>query len=211
LAEWAARFGLGSGAADWPEAARGHVPAADELDASAALQAAAIGQGTLTATPLEIVRLFAAIANGGTLVEPRLVRDAPAAGSFDDADATPAAVHRIDGLSSETLALVRSGLERVVADPAGTAYQSARIEGLPIAGKTGTAETGDAAGDHAWFAGYAPADAPRYAFVVALEHGGSGGEAAATLARHVVERMRQLGCFGPVETAENRRPGTGKG
>jgi cell division protein FtsI/penicillin-binding protein 2 len=70
---------------------------------------------------------------------------------------------------------------------------------MAIAGKTGTAETGGQQEDHAWFAGYAPADAPRYAFVVALEHAGSGAQVAGSLAKLLVERMQQLGYFGPPE------------
>jgi penicillin-binding protein 2 len=88
---------------------------------------------------------------------------------------------RISGLDAAALAAVRDGLRRVVDDPSGTAYDTVRTAGLPIAGKTGTAETGGNQADHAWFAGYAPADAPRWAFVVVLEHGGSGGASAGTL------------------------------
>ncbi|HVW03159.1 MAG TPA: penicillin-binding transpeptidase domain-containing protein, partial [Planctomycetaceae bacterium] len=57
-----------------------------------------------------------------------------------------------------------------------------------IAGKTGTAEVGGKP-DHAWFAGYVPADRPRYAFVVVLEHSGSGGKAAGPVARDLVKVM----------------------
>jgi penicillin-binding protein 2 len=78
-----------------------------------------------------------------------------------------------------------------------------------IAGKTGTAETGGGQPDHAWFAGYAPADAPRIAFVVALEHGGSGSTAAGAMTRHLVQRMRQLGYFPQNKSEAAFPPGKG--
>ena len=105
---------------------------------------------------------------------------------------------------------MREGLRRVVDDPRGTAYQAARLTSVAIAGKTGTAETGNSGGDHAWFAGYAPADAPRLAFVVVLEHAGGEGAQAAGLAKKLVERLRQLGYFGAPQTAEKSLP-AGKG
>jgi penicillin-binding protein 2 len=61
-----------------------------------------------------------------------------------------------------------------------------------MAGKTGTAEN-NAGADHAWFAGYVPADRPRFAFVVVLEHGGSGGRAAGPVARKFVECLLDMG------------------
>jgi cell division protein FtsI/penicillin-binding protein 2 len=95
----------------------------------------------------------------------------------------------------QTLAAVRVGLERVVSDPRGTGHTTVQSDQVSIAGKTGTAETGGSAGDHAWFAGYAPAEQPRVAFVVVLEHAGDGSSAAGPLARRLAERMDQLGYF----------------
>ena len=103
------------------------------------------------------------------------------------------------------------GCERVVDDPEGTGYHSVRLASIAIAGKTGTAETGGGQEDHAWFAGYVPADSPRYAFVVVLEHGGSGAHDAGPLARGLVERMRQLGYFGPPALTADRSIPPGKG
>ena len=121
----------------------------------------------------------------------------------------PAAARNLE-LSPAALATVREALRRVVDDRSGTAHATVRLQNLAIAGKTGTAETGDGQQDHAWFAGYVPAEAPRVAFVVVLEHGGSGATAAGSLARGLVQRMQQLGYFGPLETAEARFP-PGKG
>ena len=67
---------------------------------------------------------------------------------------------------------------------------------LPIAGKTGTAETSGKP-DHAWFAGYFPADNPRYAIVTVLEQGGSGGRAAGPPTRQTIETMLRLNLLSP--------------
>ena len=79
----------------------------------------------------------------------------------------------------------------------GTAYQTVRSPLVEIAGKTGTAQTGLDRPSHAWFIGYAPAESPRYAFVVSLAHGGAGGEQAGPLARRIVERMLELELIDP--------------
>ncbi len=188
LVGWGERFGFGHPTGvELPEEAAGNLPRPDD-DASdaerlAAARSLAIGQGALRATPLQIVRLMAAISNGGRLVQPTLQNRGRE--SF-----SPAA--RQIRLKAETLAAVREGLSRAVADPDGTAYSSARLANVAIAGKTGTAQTSEA--DHAWFAGFAPAEAPRVAFVVVLEHGGPA-EGAARIARALVAHMHRLGRF----------------
>jgi penicillin-binding protein 2 len=93
------------------------------------------------------------------------------------------------GLHLETLAAIREGLELAISDPQGTGYKTVRHPDVMIAGKTGTAEVGGGRPDHAWFAGYVPADQPRVAFVVVLEHGGSGGKAAGPVARAFVQKL----------------------
>ncbi|HVJ68679.1 MAG TPA: penicillin-binding transpeptidase domain-containing protein, partial [Caulifigura sp.] len=95
-------------------------------------------------------------------------------------------------LSPRTVAVLRESLERVVEDPHGTG-RAAAVEGVRVAGKTGTAETGGGQPDHAWFAGYVPADRPRIAFVVMLEHAGSGGKTAGPVARQFVEALVKNG------------------
>ena len=67
------------------------------------------------------------------------------------------------------------------------------MESTAIAGKTGTAETGEDRPSHAWFVGYAPADEPKVAFVVVLEHAGEAATAAGPVAKRLVLRMEQLG------------------
>jgi penicillin-binding protein 2 len=208
--DWAARFGLGrTTGIDVPGERSGNLPSperrsgAEPWHPGTTLQLS-IGQGKLTTTPLQVARMMAAVANDGYLVTPRFVIDRPqtapplesatgvtlaAFESFDDASAP---VERIPGLSPATLARVREGLRMVVEHPRGTG-RTVRMDEISIAGKTGTAEVGGGRPDHAWFAGYAPAEQPRVAFVVVLEHGGSGGRAAAPLARRFVQAMLDTG------------------
>jgi len=141
----------------------------------------AIGQGALLTTPLQLAVMVSAVANGGQLVVPHLV-----AGD----DSLPP---RQLGLPDAILAPVREGLWRVVNDH-GTG-SSARVDGLDVAGKTGTVQvvSHEAWQDtsqlpweqrnHAWFVSYAPADDPQLVVVVFVEHGGQGSKAAAPLAR----------------------------
>jgi penicillin-binding protein 2 len=205
LVDWAGRFGFGEPTGVELDEASGHLPQSSEVRETSQTQMLAIGQGTLTATPLQIARFYAAIANGGHLIAPRLVRSVTG-GPGDQCSAST----RIAGLDDATLEAVREGLVRVVADPNGTAFATVRLPWVAIAGKTGTAETGGGRSDHAWFAGYVPAEAPRYAFVVALEHAGSGATAAGSLARSLVERLRQLGYLTAPATADRAFP-PGKG
>ncbi|NIP85996.1 MAG: hypothetical protein GTO03_10710, partial [Planctomycetales bacterium] len=192
LISWAMRFGFGQRTGiDLPGEATADLPTISSVTAEnsrgwdvAHSEALAIGQGRLTATPLQVVRMMAAIANGGYLVTPRVHRDQIASRPAGDRSATPAGM-RIPGLQAATLAAVRHGLVRVVAAPTGTAHHTVLVPGLPLAGKTGTAQVGADQEDHAWFAGYAPADDPRYALVVVLEHGGEGSAAAGPVARQL--------------------------
>jgi penicillin-binding protein 2 len=146
--------------------------------------------------------MMAAVANGGQLVTPRLGRESGAtwAAADDDSEAAGAPLFRpesrpIADLAPGTLERVREGLRQVVASPQGTG-KALRLKEVAVAGKTGTAETGGRP-DHAWFAGYVPADRPRYAFVVVLEHAGSGGRMAAPVAKKLVEAMLTHGTLEP--------------
>ncbi|HEX4146892.1 MAG TPA: penicillin-binding transpeptidase domain-containing protein [Pirellulales bacterium] len=186
LTAWGERFGFGQSAGiELPDEAAGSLPQAldeaSEAQRLAMVRSLAIGQGTLRVTPLQIVRLTAALANGGRLLNPTLKkrgRDSFIAG------------RPIPALHQGTLDAVRQGMCATVADVEGTAYASARLASVAIAGKTGTAQTAGA--DHAWFAGFAPADSPRVAFVVVLEHGGAA-DRAARIARELVADMHRLG------------------
>lgn len=147
-----------------------------------------IGQGYLLTTPLQMVRAVGALATGGKLFRPFVVS------KIGGTDVTPGAETPVH-LNEADLDAVRVGMARVVQSDQGTG-QRARVEGLKILGKTGTAQT-PRGEDHAWFVGYAPEENPRAAIVVMLEHGGKGGANAATIAGKVFARMKELGYFNP--------------
>lgn len=209
LVDWAARFGFGQRTGvDLPNEAPGSLPSPDmirKLEGRAwrtgDTQLLAIGQGALQATPLQVVRMMAAIANGGRLVTPHLVSSLglpelaegrSTAELPDDPIRIPASKPIAD-LRPATLAEIRKGLKRVVCDPRGTAHGSVWLDSIEVSGKTGTAETAVEGADHAWFAGYAPSEAPKLALVVALEYGGNADESAGPVAKRLVLRMQQLG------------------
>src|SRR5690606_23950536 len=89
-------------------------------------------------------------------------------------------------LSPEHLATIRAAMAQVTRPPQGTAAYAFQGFSVPVAGKTGSAET-EGRNAHAWFAGYAPADAPQVAVVVMAEERGLGAEVAAPIARKVLE------------------------
>jgi len=193
LVDWAERFGFGRPTGvDLPGEAAGSLPTPENLGE---LQSAAIGQGALTATPLQVLRMTAAVANGGRLLRPSVVKQGRVAGGQGRENQDAAHDHSPSApfLSQGALNTIRRGLERVVADPRGTAHGTVFIESIPIAGKTGTAETGGDRPGHAWFAGYVPADAPKYAFVIVLEHAGDASSTAGPVAKRLVLRMWELG------------------
>jgi penicillin-binding protein 2 len=157
----------------------------------------AIGQGASTVTILQLALAYAALANGGTLFQPQVVR------SIETSDGTvvqdfPPRVRQIIELPPDRLKLIQDALHGVVAEKSGTAHGES-IPGVDLAGKTGTAQVSHVTPrgvdpkkewyfnrDHAWFAGYAPSDAPEIAIVVLIEHGGGGGKNAAPVAMRVV-------------------------
>lgn len=155
----------------------------------------AIGQSRLRVTPLQIARLMAAIANDGWLVTPHVARELSLVGEPQSSLPIEPERLRIPGLSAGTLARVREGLEQVVAHPQGTGFKYVRLKEVAIAGKTGTAEIGGGRADHAWFAGYVPADRPRIAFVVVLEQAGSGGKVAGPVAKRFVQLLLDQGAI----------------
>lgn len=205
LADWGRNFGFGERTGiDLPGEERGFLPAhqvgvTQQRGRNDPL-GLAIGQSTLLVTPIQVLRMMAAVANGGTLVTPHFLRGS---GPTSVADATSRKTSRVPvpGLDPQRLARVREGLEQVVSHPQGTGYKTVRLSEIKIAGKTGTAEVAGRP-DHAWFAGYFPADRPRYAVVSVLEHGGSGGKAAGPLAREMVRAMLDQGMLRP----ERRSP-----
>jgi penicillin-binding protein 2 len=150
-----------------------------------------IGQGQVLVTPMQIARFMGAIANGGVLWKPRLVQriERPDKGVvWND---TGSVTGHVD-LSPMVFALLRQSLWAVVNDN-GTGV-AARIPGLDVAGKTGTAQTvansrSDKGQDHAWFAAFAPAKDPEVVVVVLVERGGHGGTVAAPIAKQILNTI----------------------
>lgn len=143
-----------------------------------------IGQGYLLVTPLQIIVTYCAIANGGRLVRPYIVQ------KVDNVDVVGPKWKDLK-IPVRYLQLIKKGLRKVVMDDTGTGHR-ARVEGLQIAGKTGTAQnpTGPS---HAWFAGFSPIKKPKIAIVVFVEHGGKGGIEACELAREIFKKAKGLG------------------
>jgi penicillin-binding protein 2 len=207
LIDWAYRFGLGQRTGiELPGETSGRVPTPRSMEkledrewTASDTQALSIGQSSLTVTPLQMARLVAAVANGGRLVRPRLlVQQDETADSYPD--------DPLVGLSESTLKAIRTGMRLAVADPSGTAHEVLASASVHVAAKTGTAETGNSKGDHAWIAAYAPATAPKIALVVVLEHAGSGSTAAGPVANRLVLRLDQLGYFSRPDARVARHP-----
>jgi penicillin-binding protein 2 len=202
IAKWSRRFGLGeptglklahemSGlvpTAAWKKA-RFHRPWREGDTLSVA-----IGQGYNLVTPIQMARVVATIANGGTVYKTHLVEKVESPAGEILYRAKPVVVSRLDA-SPATIDLVRRALVGVVNNGTG---RSARLPNIQVAGKTGTAQVvaldrdknrrkkspGDQ--DHAWFVGYAPASNPKIAVAVLIEHGGHGGSVAGPLASRVI-------------------------
>jgi penicillin-binding protein 2 len=159
-----------------------------------------IGQGFNLVTPLQLAVAYAAIANGGTIVRPRIVlRVADAEGRLVDGP-LPEQAGTVP-VRREHLDRVRAALEGVVHEIGGTGAR-ARVPGVRVAGKTGTAqvvglkhtegldddEIAFEFRDHAWFVGFAPAEAPEIVVAAVVEHGGHGGSAAGPIVQKVLAR-----------------------
>src|SRR5262245_51561088 len=149
-----------------------------------------IGQGALLVTPMQVARLMAAVANGGVVWRPRVVQRVMRGSTVVWSDGGEVAGHV--ELSPMVWAFLRQSLWSVV-NQWGTGA-AARIPGLDIAGKTGTAQMiaksrADKGEDHAWFASFAPAKAPEVVVVVFVERGGKGGQVAAPIARRIYQAL----------------------
>jgi penicillin-binding protein 2 len=150
----------------------------------------AIGQGEIGVTPLQMARTYAAIANGGDLLRPRLVLQR---GILNQRTfvAEPDVVSSF-GIDEAVLDVVRSGLCDVTSAPLGTASHIFRdsplMDTIHPCGKTGTAQTGqDGEQPHSWFVSYAPMDDPEIAVIVIIENAGDGSAVAAPIVKQIME------------------------
>ncbi len=142
---------------------------------------AAIGQGYVSVTPIQMARMMATFSNGGTIYPLSLIKG----GSKPIGQL---------GIRPETIQTIKEALAGVVNEPDGTGH-AAQSQVVMIAGKTGTAQvvgkkrgvSGEKFMDHAWFVGFAPVDKPKIAVAVFVEHGGHGGTAAGPIAKRAIE------------------------
>lgn len=156
-----------------------------------------IGQGYVLTTPLQLALMTATIANGGTLYKPQILKKVTSHTGGKDAEVKAEVLHH-NSIPAVAIAAVKASLEAVVHDPRGTGT-TCRIEGLRLAGKTGTAQVvrladEDEKGitkeeiayrhrDHALFIAYAPADNPEIAIAVIIEHGEYASKTAIPVTR----------------------------
>jgi len=148
----------------------------------------AIGQGAFTATPLQVATSFAVLVNGGTMMEPRVVKE------IINADGSIVPVERPEpetvDIDPATRASLLEDLGRVVNGGTAAAAFSDFGEGVEnVGGKTGTAQSSATRDNHAWFVGVAPLDNPQYVVAILIDEGGSGGQVAAPVARHILQHL----------------------
>jgi penicillin-binding protein 2 len=158
-----------------------------------------IGQGYVLATPLQVLIETVAVANGGTIYEPRVVHHMTDANGGLQKDFEPAIVRKLP-ISDEEMGYIRQGMWEVMNASYGTGY-AARVPGVEMGGKTGTAEfceyipeeqdcrrdKDDNLPTHAWFTAFAPYENPEIAVVVFLYNGGEGSAAAAPVAQKILQ------------------------
>ncbi|NVM20753.1 MAG: penicillin-binding protein 2 [Desulfobacterales bacterium] len=170
----------------------------------------AIGQGYNLVTPIQMLSLVAAVANGGTRYKPLVVERIEVVDGSEVKIGEPIPLGRLPA-SDKTLHIVKKALVRAINNRAGTGW-IARIPGMSVAGKTGTAQVVRMNHDkeqkpieaipyrfrdHAWFIAFAPAERPKIAVAVLIEHGGHGASTAGPIAREMIRTyMKNWGIEG---------------
>ncbi len=155
-----------------------------------------IGQGYTLVTPLQVVQMAATIANRGLLMQPSLVQSIQSLIERPE-DIQPTTRSTITLLNERNWNIIIKGMEQTVSNPSGTAHRIYKPDGIRIAGKTGTAQvfsrkddndnnydrmkTQAHLRDHAWFMAFAPAEDPKIAIVVLMEHAGGGSPPVARI------------------------------
>lgn len=147
------------------------------------LAEAAIGQGRILTTPLNMALIAASVANKGAIMSPRLVDEIHSPGGSVIWQSDPQVLTK--AVPEDTASLLRDMM--VASVNRGTGIQAA-IPGTLVAGKTGTAENPHGI-PHAWFIGFAPASNPKVAVAVIIENGGTGGREAAPIAREIIRAV----------------------
>jgi penicillin-binding protein 2 len=175
---------------------------------------AAIGQGYVTVTPLQMASLIGTVANDGVTYRPRLVQ-AIMDRTTGQLQQLPAVAKAKLNVKSDTLKLIREALAAVVTEGTGGRAKSSLVT---IGGKTGTAQTAALRTgpekdipkkfrDHAWFVAFAPVENPKIAVAVLAEHMGHGGSAAAPLAKELIETYIKVTAAKPLTPPGPATPG----
>ncbi len=189
IRDQAKKFGFDESLSIPMSVTKSYFPPNEDLD-PAKLAKSAIGQQDVRVTPMQMAMISAGIANGGEVMTPYTVATVRTA-DLDVISQTEPSVFR-RAISAETASALTDMMVSVVDSGTGT---SAKIPGVRVAGKTGTAETTSEQSPHAWFTGFAPADDPKVAVAVIVEHGGStgneatGGKVAAPIAKAVMQAV----------------------
>jgi penicillin-binding protein 2 len=226
IAHYAQEFGLGSltGIA-LPHERSGIVPSASWKKKrlgtpwySGETLSLAVGQGYINVTPLQLLELISAVANGGRLYLPQVAEKVEDVYGNLLKEWPVSEIGRVD-VSEKTLQVIQQALLGAVNDPRGTGWACV-LKQAKAAGKTGTAQVikmaqdfkkGDMERmplkfrDHAWFVAYAPFEDPIIAVVVLVEHGGYGGAAAAPIAKKVIEKYLALEQVAPSKVASSSK------
>jgi penicillin-binding protein 2 len=155
-----------------------------------------IGQGEYLATVLQMCRLAAAVANGGFLVQPHVIKEIEGEGN------SVYQKKKIRHLAPRMIDYIQGAMLGVVQDQNGTA-RSSKIPDMKTAGKTGTAQNPHGE-DHAWFIGYAPADEPEISIAIIVENAGHGGAVAAPISRDFYLDYFQIGLADSIVTQQGR-------
>lgn len=150
-----------------------------------------IGQGNTQMTPIHNVMITAAIANGGVLMKPYMVERVENAAGEEIHRFLPQAWGNL--LTAQEADTMAGLMRQVVTEGTGSAV---RTESYTVAGKTGSAEFEAGRDTHAWFTGFAPAEAPQLTVTVVVEEAGSGGQVAAPVARRIFDTYFSLGVDG---------------
>ncbi|MGI8945498.1 MAG: penicillin-binding protein 2 [Thermoleophilaceae bacterium] len=160
----------------------------------------AVGQGDLQANPLQLAVAYAAIANGGKVVRPRLGQRIEDAGGrpLQELEAPSARKLKIDEGNRQA---ILDGLRSAASEAGGTSASVFEGFEIPIAGKTGTAEHIGRA-DQSWYAALAPYPSPKYVVAVTFEEGGFGAETAAPAARGILSEIFGVNGGGPVPAGD---------
>ncbi|HEY1851048.1 MAG TPA: penicillin-binding protein 2 [Candidatus Binataceae bacterium] len=212
IAAWAHALGLGKKTGiDLDNEKAGTIPSSEwkerrfhERWYPAETLSVAIGQGYVAVTPIQLAELAAEVANGGTLYKPQFVSQIDALdGSV--VKTFPPVVENQTRIDPQVLAQLRSAMADVVNASDGTG-KAAKIDGIIVAGKTGTAQVvkeaqgartketalSDKNRDHGWFMAFAPVDHPKIAIACVIEHSGHGGSTAAPVVKAVMEKYFEL-------------------